>query len=119
MDLEVLEQLKHHLKSLQKVIMFGADFNLFGSYLIKKNKIDDVYVCFLSLLPKNFQRALNVTRFAKVPSVVYYKMLFDSIKGKFFLNNSVYLVNSEKALNCIQGLIKNMEKDFDYIEKNL
>ena len=99
--------------------MFGADFNFFGNSLIKKNKIDDVYVCFLSLLPRSFQTALNISKFAKTPSIVYYKMLFDSIKGRFILNDGVYLVKSQQAIDCIQGLMKNMENDFEYVEKNL
>jgi putative effector of murein hydrolase len=119
MEIEDLEQIKHYLKSLQKVVTYGADFKLFTNYLIKKNKIDDTYVCFLSLLPKSFKTAINIKKFEKVPSIVYYKILFDSIKGKFILNNGVYLVNYEKAVNCINGLINNLAKDIEFIEKNL
>ena len=119
MEIEDLEQIKHYLKSLQKVVAFGADFKFLNNYLIKKNKIDDIYVCILSLLPKSFKTAINIGKFEKVASVVYYKVLFNSIKGKFILNNNVYLVNYEKAVSSINGLMNNLEKDIEFIEKNL
>jgi len=119
MDREVLEQIKHHLTNLQKVITFGATFKFFEIYLIKKNKIDDIYVCLLSLLPKSFKTALNIQKFEEVPSVICYKMLFNSIKGKFPLDKNLYVVQHKTAIKSIQDLIQSMEKDFEHIEKNL
>ena len=119
MDAETLEQLKHYLKKLEKTIMYNYDFKLFGNCLIKKNKIDDVYVCILSFLPKNFKTALNISKFANNTSIVCYKILFNSLKGKFMLSNDYYLVKYKEAIYGIQGLITSIDKDFDYIEKNL
>ena len=35
------------------------------------------------------------------------------------LSNNYYLVKYKKAIDSIQGLITSIDKDFDYIEKNL
>lgn len=116
-DQEEILHIKEYLKKLQKVITYEYDFSLMNNKLIKKNKIDDTFVCLLSVLPQSFKRALNVKNFEKVPSVVFYKKMFNSIKGKFILNNNVYSVNYNDAIDSICRLLENIEKDLNQIEQ--
>jgi len=119
MDQESLEQIKHYLRSLKKVIEHEYDFKLFGRCLVKKNKIDDVYVCLLAVIPEHIKQAIKSGRFDKVSSVVYFKSITRYMKNKFKLSNDVYLVYYDKTIRSIEGLIISMKKDFGFIEKQL
>ena len=59
-------ELKNYIKKLQRLVN-SAEFTLFGSSVIKKNKVDDLIVCIIALLPESFKKTMK----KRVPVDVY------------------------------------------------
>ena len=96
--MDKIEDIKQYLNKLLKVVKGKGEFSLFGKKLIKKEKIDDILCCLLAVFPDNYKKMVKQKQGGKVRlnSIILYNALFDAIKGKFILNNSVYMVDSKK-----------------------
>lgn len=111
-------QLREYFKRLRTVVLTGADFSLFGSVFIKKNKIDDVLCCILATLPDIYKKNLRTDSAKKMTSMIAYNLLFKSIKQKCPFNSEVYMVNKQNAIKYISTMISSIERDLIYLEKN-
>lgn len=107
----------NYLDKLEKVVNREADFSIGNYKLIKKAKIDDVLCCLLASFPDVYKKAINRTRGNKYRSILSYHLLFNAIKGKFILNNSVYLVNSENIQEYINTMKHTIESDVEKLMK--
>lgn len=116
--MEDLTELKNYLKKLQRVINFDADINFFGKCYIKKNKIDDVWCCFLVSVPEIFKKNLKNKYSKKLNSIVAYNHLFDVLKKKCFFNSQMYSIKKDETVKAILAILSTIEKDIAYLEKN-
>lgn len=112
-----VENIKDYFKKLQRVILSEVDFTFFGSAFIKKNKIDDVLCCILATLPEIYKKNLNGEDGKKLSSMIAYKVLFNSIKGKCIFNPNVYGMNRANINSLINTIVRSLERDIAYLEK--
>ena len=118
MNEDILLELKNYFKKLQRIVLRDADFNFFNMSFFKKNKIDDMLCCIIATLPDIYKKNMRTDLGKKLSSVIAYNVLFDSIKRKCPFNSNLYIVEAEKANNCINTIINTIERDINYIEKN-
>jgi len=110
-------ELKKYLKKLQRTVD-GAEFSFFGSSIAKKNKIDDVLVCIIALLPESYKRTMKKrVAIDKYPSVSSFNRLSKVIKKPFFLSKDFYIFNTGEVLTLIQNISKNIERDINRFEE--
>ena len=114
-----IKAIKDYYKKLEKVLLFEADFSFFQKKLIKKNKIDDLFCCIIATLPDSYKKLMKQKEGRERTSVLCYELLFKAIKKKFALSQNVYFADTGKAINYIDKIIKTIETDIQYAEKNV
>ena len=116
--MEDLTDLINYFKKLKRVVVRDIDFKFLNNSFIKKNKIDDVLCCILASLPNVYKRNMNSDLGKNLSSIIAYKHLFDSIKKKCPFNSDMYMIQSTDANMSINIILKTIEKDIIYLEKN-
>lgn len=110
-------EIKNYIKKIQRLIN-GADFSIFGSSLVKKNKVDDVIVCIIALFPDSYKKTLKKrVPLELYPSVSSFNRLSKILRKPFFLSKDYYFFNTSEAITLIQSINKNIERDINRIEE--
>lgn len=110
-------ELKKYINKLTRSIN-SADLAIFGSSIVKKNKIDDILVCFIALLPDSFKKTMKKRVPIDVyPSVASFNRLSKIIKKPFFLSKDFYIFKTNEAITLIQNINKNIERDINKLEE--
>lgn len=108
--------LQNYLKKIQRALD-NADFKIFKYRFVKRNRIDDLLVCTLALLPNSFKEAtkrkMNIDMY---PSVACYTRLSKILKKQIGLFPEYYMVNYNESLAMIKSINKNLSRDIKNLE---
>ena len=110
-----IQALMDYFKKIQKAVD-SPDFEFLNFRILKKNKIDNLLVCTLALLPDSFKKAMK--RRLKIdafPSVSCYIRLSKIIKIPFILND-YYIVRYNEIVAMLNGIKHNLERDIRLLE---
>ena len=114
--MEDVTQLLDYFKKLQKAID-NADFSLLQYKFVKKNRIDDLLVCTLAVMPDSFKKAMKKRlKLDMYPSVSCYNRLSKIIKKTFFLTSDYYMINYSEVTTMLQSIRKFLESDIRKLE---
>ena len=112
-----ITELKNYIKKLQRLVN-SADLTIFGHSLLKKNKVDDVIVCMIALLPESFKKAMKKRiPIDLYPAVASFNRLSKIIRKPFFLSKDFYFIDTNEVLTLIQAISKNIERDINKLEE--
>ena len=115
--MEDLTELLNYFKKLQKAID-KADFKVLKYKFVKKNRIDDLLVCTLAVLPDSFKKAMKKRlKLDMFPSVSCYNRLSKIIKKTFLLTPDYYMINFYEANTLLQSITKYLESDIRKLEE--
>lgn len=115
--MENISALLDYFKKIQKAID-TADFTFFQYKFVKKNRMDDLLVCTLALLPESFKKAMKKKLQIDVfPSVSCYNRLSKIIKKTFILSSDFYVINYGEAVTLLKGIKQNLERDIKKLEE--
>ena len=114
---EVLASINKYVLKLKKIIKDDADFNFFGKKIVSKSKIDDILCCIEGVLPKEFKKYLDIYGFNSLNSYVYLKQVHESIKNRFLLSSSSYLVNVTMFENMIKAFVSSLPSDLNKVSE--
>ena len=117
-DTEQIRTLQDYFRKLQRILQNESDFTFCGYKLVKKDKIDDVLCCILATFPERYKKLINDKKARTLSSILAYNLLFNAAKQRFAFNSNVYLVHYENVKKYIDTIIRNIERDIDFIEKN-
>ena len=114
--MEDLDALLEYFKKLQKAID-NAELKILKYKFVKKNRIDDLLVCTLAVLPNSFKKATkkrhNINMF---PSVTCYNRLSKIIKRPLFLMPDYYMIDYNEANIMLKSIIQNIKSDIRKLE---
>ena len=114
--MEDLSALLEYFKKIQRALN-NADFNLFGYKFVKKNRMDDLLVCTLALLPESFKNAAKrKTDLDNFPSVACYTRLSKLLKKQIGLFPDYYIVQYNSASAMLKSITKNINLDIKKLE---
>lgn len=110
--------IKDYLKKLQRIIDNNAEFH-FGKYhLVKRTKIDDVMCCILASLPDTYKKVVKSKMGGRrYESVLCFGLMTKFVNKKFFLDNSMNLVNANEVGRLITSICKTIERDIRAIDE--
>ena len=115
--MEDINALQDYFKKLQRAID-NADFTFFNYKFVKKNRIDDLIVCTLAILPESFKKAMKKRmQIDAFPSVSCYNRLSKIIKKPFPLSSDLYMVDYGQATTMIKIIRQNIERDVRKLEE--
>jgi len=115
--MEDITELLNYFKKIQKAID-RADFSVLKYKFVKKNRVDDLLVCTLAVLPDSFKKAMKKRlKLDMFPSVSCYNRLSKIIKKTFFLTPDYYMINFHEANTLLQNITKNLESDIRKLEE--
>lgn len=115
--MEDITALQDYLKKLQRAID-NADLTVFKYKFVKKNRIDDLLVCTLAVMPDVFKKAMKKRlQLDMFPSVSCYNRLSKLAKKTFFLAPDYYLVNYIEATVMLKSIKQNLEMDIRRLEE--
>lgn len=110
--------LHDYFKKIQRALD-TADFAFLNFRIVKKNKIDDLLVCTLALLPESFKKAMKKRlKLDTFPSVSCYNRLSKIIKKPFVLSNDYYIVSYSEANTMLKSIRQNLDRDIRELEEN-
>lgn len=113
-----IQALMDYFRKLQRAVD-SPDFAFFNFRILKKNKIDDLLVCTLALLPDSFKKAMKKRlQVDMYPSVSCYTRLSKLLKKPFFLSSEHYIVRYGEVTTMIQGIKHNLERDIKRLEED-
>jgi hypothetical protein len=108
--------LQNYLKKIQRALD-NADFKIFKYRFVKRNRIDDLLVCTLALLPDSFKEASKRNlNFDMYPSVVCYNQLSKILKKQISIFTKYYIVNYKESTTMIKNINKNISRDIKRLE---
>lgn len=107
-----------YFNKLQKIILNNADISFGSKKFLKKEKIDDILCCILSLLPDIYKKDFNTTYDSKYSSISSFKLLYGELRHKFFLLPEYYLVKSDNVIKLINLIKKSIASDIRMLEKD-
>ena len=106
-----------YIKKLQRAIDC-ADLTFLRYKFVKKNRIDDLMVCTISVMPQVFKNALtNKLEEDKYPSVFCYNRFKKIVKHTFFLAPEYYIFDFNEAMTMLANIIKSFEDDVRRLTK--
>ena len=110
-------EIKKYVNKLTKIVN-SADLAIFGSSIVKKNKVDDLLVCIIALLPDSFKKTMKKRVPIDVyPSVASFNRLSKAIKKPFFLSKDFYIFKTQEVISLIQNINKTIERDINKLEE--
>lgn len=114
--MEDLSALQEYFKKIQRALD-NADFNILNYKFVKKNRIDDLLVCTLALLPDSFKDAAKrKTDIDNFPSVACYARLSKLLKNQIGLFPDYYIVQYSSALAMLKNIKQNISRDIKKLE---
>ena len=114
--MEDITALLGYFNKIQKSID-NADLTVFKYKFVKKNRIDDLMVCTLAVLPDSFKKAMKKRLGLDVyPSVSCYNRLSKILKKNFVLMPDYYMVNFHEANTMLKSIKLNLEGDIRKLE---
>jgi len=114
--MEDLEAMQNYIKKIQRAIN-NADLSVFQYRFVKKNRIDDLLVCTLAVMPEVFKVAMSRRQGLEMyPSVSSYSRLSKVIKRTFFLMSDYYMVDYAEASKMLVAIQKFLSKDIKRLE---
>lgn len=115
--MEDITELINYFKKMQKAID-KADFRVLKYKFVKKNRIDDLLVCTLAVLPDSFKKTMKKRlKLDMFPSVSCYNRLSKIIKKNFFLTPDYYMIDFYEANRILQNITKYIESDIRKMEE--
>ena len=115
--MEDITALQDYFKKLQRAID-NADLTVFKYKFVKKNRIDDLLVCTLAVMPDVFKKAMKKRlQLDMFPSVSCYNRLTKLTKKTFFLVPDYYLVDYAEATVMLKSIKQNLEMDIRRLEE--
>ena len=110
--------LHDYFKKIQKAID-TADFAFLNFRIVKKNRIDNLLVCTLALLPDAFKKAMKKRlQLDMFPSVSCYNRLSKIIKKPFILSKDYYIIPYGEASAMIKSIRHSLDRDINQLEEN-
>lgn len=117
--MEKLATLQEYFKKMQRAIE-NADFTFFNYKFVKRNRIDDLLVCTLAVLPDSYKNAMKKRlKVDMYPSVSCYNRLSRIIKKTFALTPDYYMVNYSEVKSLFESIRKNLELDIRKLEEQI
>ena len=112
---EIIGNLRKYIKRLSAAVTNEAVFNLGGTKLLNKARIDDLLCCIEATLPKEYKSyGENITA-KKLRSKQAWQELNTALKKNFFLSGDLYIVKTREVLGSIQAFQKTIEPDIRFI----
>ena len=106
-----------YIKKLQRAID-NADLTLFKYKFVKKNRIDDLLVCTIAVMPDAFKSAIKKRLQPDMfPAVSCYNRFAKIAKKAFFLAPEYYLIDYQEATTMLSSIRKNYEGDLKRLEE--
>jgi len=110
-------EIKKYVNKLSRIVN-SADLAVFGYSIVKKNKVDDILVCIIALLPDSFKKTMKKRVPIDVyPSVASFNRLSKVIKKTFFLSKDLYIFKTQEVISLIQNINKTIERDLNKLEE--
>ena len=117
--MEDMAVIRDYLKKIQRVVSLEADFNFFGTKLIKKEKIDDLLCCVYAKLPDKFKKYLKDGKIKKYNSVVTFSLLHNALTKPFKFNKNFYAIDPNHIKSTIAPLLTSIERDIRMMESDI
>ena len=112
-----ITEIKNYMRKLLRLVN-SADYAIFGSSIVKKNKVDDLIVCIITLLPDSFKKTMkNRVPLELYPSVASFNRLSKIIRKPFFVFNDYYFFKTSEVITLIQNISKTIETDIQRLEE--
>lgn len=115
---ETIAEVKKYLKKLESIIENQASFTFITTKLINKSILDDVLCCIEASLPNEYKIYSKRKSERAVKSYAMLKILHATIKRRFLLSSSYYLVKYKEAIEIIEKLPKVLRDDINRIYNN-
>lgn len=109
-----------YLIKLMNTINKHNEAKLFDYAVVKKSLIDDVFCCFIGVLPPKYRQKIDIgieTEQSDLCSVEMYNHLIQSVKTNFIMDKNYYLLNAKLVSSIIDKLIPLLKTDIEYIER--
>lgn len=117
-EMEDIIAIKEYLKKLQKVINFDNVFSFANLRLVKKSRIDDIICCIYAKLPDSYKKVLkSKVNVKQYNSILCYGLLTKLLAKKFFLDQSLCLLDISEVNRLTNSVISGIERDIYNIEK--
>jgi hypothetical protein len=117
--MEDVTALQEYFSKLQRAID-SADLKILKYKFVKKNRIDDLIVCALAVMPDVYKKAMKKrVQLDLYPSVSCYNRLTKIIKKTFFLMPDSYMIDFAEATTMLKSIKKNLESDIRNLEEQL
>ena len=112
---EIIGNLKKYIKRLSTAVTNEAVFNLGGTKLLNKARIDDLLCCIEATFPQEYKTyGKNITA-KKLRSKQAWQELNTALKKKFFLNGDLYIIKTNEVIGSIQVFQKTIDPDIRFI----
>ena len=118
-DIADIAAIKDYLKKIQRVVTMDVDFNLFGTRLIKREKIDNLLCCVLAKLPKEYQKLMREGVSKRYSSVLSLSALQKELSKTFWLNKNYYSVDLNVVNKLTISILSSIQHDLEAMEQNL
>lgn len=115
--MENIEAFREYFNKLLRAIN-NADLKIFKYKFVKKNRIDDLLVCTLAVMPESYKKAMKKrVSLDLYPSIACYNRFSKIVKKTFFLASEYYMINYNEAITMLKSIIRNLEADIKKLEE--
>lgn len=111
------DEIKDYLQKLKRVIRDQSDFVLGNKRFIKAARLQDIMCCILAKLPESYKKTLKIrSEIKRYDSVMMFGLLTKAFSKKFFLDNSLCIIDFVSVNKLIDGISSSIVRDIRSIE---